>query len=141
VDPSELRVGAVQLSVAEPLPLPLALTVIENAASDVVALPSLTRITMFEYVPICASVGVPLRRPVEVLKDTHAGLFEMLKVKESPFESLAVGVNEYAEPTPTDVAGVPEILGAVLDVEAALTVIEKVGSDVVVLPSLTRMRM
>ena len=48
VEPSELRVGAVQLSVAEPLPLPLALTVIEKAASEVVALPSLTRITIFE---------------------------------------------------------------------------------------------
>jgi hypothetical protein len=141
VEPSVLRVGAVQVRVAEPLPLPLALTVIENAASDVVALPSFARITMFEYVPTCASVGVPLRRPVEVLKDAHAGLFEMLKVRESPFESLAVGVNEYAEPTPTEVDGVPEILGAVLDVEAALTAMEKVGSEVVTLPSLTRIWM
>ena len=136
-----LRVGAAQLSVAEPLPLPLALTEIENAASDVVTLPSLTRITMFEYVPTCASVGVPLKRPVEVLKDAHAGLFEMLNVSESPFESLAVGVNEYADPTPTEVDGVPEIFGALLDVDAALTVMEKVGSEVVTLPSLTRMRM
>ena len=141
VEPSVLRVGAVQLSVAEPLPLPLALTVIENAASDVVALPSLARITMFEYVPICASVGVPLRRPVEVLKDAHAGLFEMLKVRESPFESLAAGVNEYAEPTPTEVEGVPEILGALLEVEPALTTIENAGSDVVARPSLTRIWM
>lgn len=136
-----LRVGAVQLSVAEPLPLPLALTEIENAGSDVVTLPSLTRITMFEYVPTCASVGVPLKRPVEVLNDAHAGLFETLNVNESPFESLAVGVNEYADPTPTEFGGVPEIFGALLDVDAALTVMEKVGSELVTLPSLTRMRM
>lgn len=137
VEPSVLRVGAVQLSVAEPLPLPLALTEIENAASEVVTLPSLTRITMFEYVPTCASVGVPLNRPVEVLKDAHAGLFEMLNVSESPFESLAVGVNEYADPTPTEVDGVPEIVGAALEVEPEVTASENAGKDRRDLPSAT----
>ncbi len=84
---------------------------------------------------------MPDKRPVELLNDAQAGLFEILNVKESPFASLAVGVNEYAEPTATEVEGVPEIFGAVLDVEAALTAIENEGSEVVVLPSLTRMRM
>ena len=41
-----------------------AFTVIANAGSDVVALPSLTLMTMFAYEPTCAVVGVPLRRPV-----------------------------------------------------------------------------
>ena len=66
-------------------------TVIENAGSETVVAPSLTLIAMFEYVPTFAAVGVPLRRPVDVLKVAHAGRLTMLKRSGSPFASLAVG--------------------------------------------------
>jgi hypothetical protein len=49
---------------------------------------------MFEYVPTCAAVGVPARRPLEVLKVAHDGVLVMLKVSLSPSASLAVGVKE-----------------------------------------------
>ena len=90
VEPSLLRVGAVQVNVAEPFET--SLTVIAKAGNDVVTLPSLTRITMFEYDPTCALVGVPDRRPVEVLNVAQVGRLEMLNVNESPFASLALGV-------------------------------------------------
>src|SRR5512138_2501278 len=90
-EPSALRVGAVQLSVA--LPLATSLTAMEKARKDVVERPSLTRITMLEYVPACALVGVPDNRPVEVLNVAHEGRLEMLNVSRSPFGSLALGVN------------------------------------------------
>ncbi len=70
-----------------------ALTTIENAESDVVVLPSLTRIWMLEYVRTCQLEGVPERRPVEVLNAAQVGLLEMLKVSLSPLASLALGVN------------------------------------------------
>ena len=75
-------VGAVHDSVA--LPLLGAVTVIENAASEALAVPSLTLITMFEYAPACAAVGVPDRRPVVVLNVAHDGRFWMLYVSVSP---------------------------------------------------------
>ena len=50
-------VGGVHDSVAAPFDA--CVTAIENAGSDVVALPSLTLMTMFEYAPTCAAVGVP----------------------------------------------------------------------------------
>ena len=50
-----------------------ALTVIVKGASESVALPSLTVMTMPLNVP--ALVGVPLSRPVEVSNAAHAGLF------------------------------------------------------------------
>jgi hypothetical protein len=70
---------------------------------------------------------VPESRPVDVLKLAHAGRFVMLKVRESPFASLAVGVNEYAEPGDMDVAGDPLIVGALFELEPLLTVIENAG--------------
>ncbi len=54
-------------------------------------MPSLTAMTMFEYVPTCAAVGVPDNWPVLVLKVAQVGLFVMLKVSGSPFASDAVG--------------------------------------------------
>ncbi len=39
-------------------------TLIENAGSDFVAMPSLTLMTMFEYDPIWDEDGVPVRLPV-----------------------------------------------------------------------------
>src|SRR5215831_3695872 len=106
-------------------------TAIENAGSDVLAVPSLTLITMLEKVP--AAVGVPLSCPVLVLNVAHDGLPAMLNVSAVPVSgSLAVGVNVYAVPTEALVGGVPEIVGAVFG-----TVIENAGSAVVALPSLT----
>ena len=73
-----------------------ALTVSANEGNDVVALPSLTRMTMPDVVPTFAVVGVPLKRPVVVLNEAHAGLLWMLNVSGSLFASLAAGWNEYA---------------------------------------------
>ena len=69
-----LRVGGVQLSVAEPVVV-VDDTTIENAGSEAVRLPSLTLMPMFEYVPVCALLGVPDSLPVVVLNVAHAGLF------------------------------------------------------------------
>jgi hypothetical protein len=88
-----------------------AVTVIENEGNDLVELPSLTRITMPDVVPTFAAAGVPLNRPVVVLNIAQTGLFWMLNLSGSLSASLAVGWNEYACPTATVVAGVPEILG------------------------------
>src|SRR5262245_20012570 len=112
VEPSVLVVGAVQDSVTEPFAL--AVTLIVNAGSETDALPSLTLMTTFEYVPTCAAVGVPVSRPFDVLKVAQAGLFWMLNVSVSLFASLAVGVNVYATPARTDVSGVPLITGGVV---------------------------
>ena len=71
-------------------------TVIENISMAVVALPSLmeavpsfTLITMLEYLP--ATVGVPLKRPVAVLKVAHEGGLIIEKVSGLPSASDAVG--------------------------------------------------
>ena len=106
-----------------------ALTAIANAGSDVVALPSLTRIVMFANVPTFELVGVPDKRPVEVLKAAHDGLLEMLNVSLSPFASLAVGVKAYAVPTLAEVLGVPEIVGARFVVDEVVAVIANSGSE------------
>ena len=66
-------------------------TWIENAGSATLAVPSFTEITMFEYVPTFAAAGVPLRRPVHVLKLAHDGRLEIAKRSLSPSGSLAVG--------------------------------------------------
>ena len=92
-EPSSFCVGAVQVSVAEPVPT--ATTVIVNAGNDAVAVPSLTLIVMFVYVPTFAAVGVPSSRPVLVLNVAHAGRFAIENVSGLLFGSLAVGVNVY----------------------------------------------
>jgi len=53
-------------------------TVIVNAGSDALTLPSLTLITTFGKVPTSAVAGVPLRVPFAVLKVAHDGLPWML---------------------------------------------------------------
>jgi hypothetical protein len=133
-------VGGVQLSVAEPVVVVDA-TTIANAGSEAVELPSLTRMTMFEYVPVCVLLGVPDSLPVVVLKAAQAGLFAMLKVSVLPSGSLAVGVNAYATPVRTEVGGVPEIVGGRFVVPEVLTVIENAGSAALATPSLTLMMM
>lgn len=93
---------------------------------------------------ICELEGVPERRPVEVLNVAQVGLLEMLNVSLSPFASLAVGVNEYAVPTRAEVAGVPEIVGALFEVEVdpeAFAVIENGASPAKYLPSPTAILM
>jgi hypothetical protein len=94
------------------------LTVMANAGRYAVFTPSLTRILMLEYAPTCDACGMPLRRPVEVLKLAQPGLFATPKRKVWPSGSEAVGRKEYCEPTYTDVAGVPEILGGRLAAQA-----------------------
>ena len=112
-------------------------TVIENGASGVDAWPSLTLMTRFEYVPVCAVAGVPWSRPLVESNVAHGGVALMLKLNVVPgFGSLAVGVNEYGVPAGTLVAGVPEITGGVF-----VTAIENAASGVDARPSLTRITM
>jgi hypothetical protein len=114
-------------------------TVIVNAGSEVVAVPSLTLMVMFAKVP--AAVGVPCSRPVLAVNVAHAGRFAIRNVKGSLFGSLAVGVNEYCVPTCPDVGGVPEIVGGEFGGGggggAVITVIVNGANPTVVVPSLT----
>ena len=135
-EPSTLRVGGVHDKAAAPDELDGAFTVIEKAGRETVVVPSLTLIVTFEYVPTLAVPGVPDNFPVVVLNEAHEGLFVMLNVNVLPFGSLAVGVKAYALPAVTERVGEPLIVGGGL-LEAALTAIEKTGSDAVALPSLT----
>ena len=64
-------------------------TVIENAGSDALARPSVTAMTMFEWVT--RVVGVPESSPVRLSKLAHDGLFCTLKPSVSPSSSAAVG--------------------------------------------------
>ena len=48
---------------------------------------------------------------MEVLKLAHAGLLAIVKRRLALSGSLAAGRNEYAEPTYTQLAGLPEIVG------------------------------
>jgi hypothetical protein len=129
-----LRVGGVQLSVAEPLPTEL--TVTPKAGSEAVALPSLARITMFEYVPTFAAKGLPDNVPLDVLKLAQAGLLTIENVSVLRSGSDAVGRKLYELPTATVVVGFPEITGGRL----LLTVIANVGNEAFDLPSVTVMR-
>jgi hypothetical protein len=110
-------------------------TIIENAGSDVLVMPSLTLMTILPCV--AAAVGVPLNRPVAVLNVAHAGEFAIANVSELPSASEAVGWNAYAVPTVAVVVGAPEMVGGELGFGE--TVIENTGSDVLVMPSLTLM--
>jgi hypothetical protein len=67
-------------------------TVIVKAGSDFDLRPSLTEMRMFENVP--AAVGVPLSRPVLLLKLAQAGRLLTAKVSVRPSGSLAEGWNE-----------------------------------------------
>jgi hypothetical protein len=61
----------------------------------------------------------------------------MENVRACPSGSLAPGVKLYAEPTVTDVAGLPLIVGGP---STALTVSVNVGSEAASVPSLTLIR-
>jgi hypothetical protein len=109
--------------------------VIVNGDRDAVAVPSLTLIWMFEYVPTSPAAGVPWRRPVLVEKVAHEGSLVIENVSGSSSSSFAVGVNEYRMPSRTEVGGVPEIVGGVFG--ESVTVIVNAGSAAVSSPSLT----
>jgi hypothetical protein len=67
---------------------------------------------MFEYVPTLAAAGVPDNLPLLVLKVAHAGLLLIDQVSARPSGSEPDGVNEYALPATTELAGEPETVGA-----------------------------
>ena len=110
-----------------------------NAGSEALARPSLTLMTMLLNAPTFALVGVPLRRPVAVSKLAQLGRFWIVKPSVSLSASFAVGVNEYATPASTLVAGAPVIVGVRFG--AAVTLIEKAGNAADARPSLTLMTM
>ena len=87
-------VGGVHDTVA--MPVPISVTVIANAASDAVAVPSDTVIVMPLYVPTSELSGVPVTAPVDLFSEAQLGRFAAVKVSASPFESLAVGLKLYA---------------------------------------------
>jgi hypothetical protein len=71
---------------------PAGATVIVKADSDFDLRPSLTEMRMFENVP--AAVGVPLSRPVLLLKLAQAGRLLTANVSVRPSGSVAKGWNE-----------------------------------------------
>ena len=83
-------VGAVHDRVADPIP-DADRTLIEKALRLRVALPSVTLMMMFPYVPTWLAVGVPESRPVVGLNVAQEGRFWMLKVSTSPSASVAEG--------------------------------------------------
>ena len=85
---------------------------------------------------------MPLSAPDEPLKVAHDGLFCTENVSVLPSGSLAVGRNEYAEPTVAVTTGVPDMVGGrfVATVPDA-TVMENDGSDAYSSPSVTPMLM
>jgi hypothetical protein len=105
--------------------------------------PSLTEMTMLEYVPTFALAGVPETVPVAMLKVAHDGRFCTLKESASPSVSRAVGVKMYGVPAISVVDGEPEMVGGGLaGAEAAAeTLIEKGASEARAWPSLTLMMM
>ena len=69
----------------------LEVTLIENAGRLADLPPSDAVMTMPDVVPTCELAGVPLKRPVVLLKLAHDGLFAIENTSGSPFESFAVG--------------------------------------------------
>ena len=66
-------------------------TLIEKLAKLADRRPSDAVMTMPEVVPTCEVLGVPLKRPVVLLKLAHVGLFVMENARVSPSASSAVG--------------------------------------------------
>ncbi len=119
-----------------------------NVGSERDASPSLTLMTIPLYVPTLLADGVPLSRPVLLLKLAHVGRFAIENVSGSPSASLADGVKEKDWSCVTVVVGVPLIdggefgggaLGGGSTGGVAVTVIANVGNDRVAWPSLTLM--
>jgi len=104
--------------------LPLT-TAILKLGSDVVALPSLTLMTIPEYVPVL--VGVPVSLPLYLLKIAHDGLLIIENVNGSLLASEAVGANVYNWFAVKIVNGSPLMTGAVL--AAAVTSVVNNSDD------------
>ena len=68
-------------------------TVIENGASEVLACPSLTLITMLEYVPAFENAGDPLKAPVALSNRAQPGRPATEKLSAWPSGSEADGLN------------------------------------------------
>jgi hypothetical protein len=81
---------------------------------------------------------VPESCPVLALKLAQPGLFVIEKLSVLPLGSVVVGVKLYAEPAVTVAGGLPLMVGGLL---AAFTVIEKLGSEALLVPSLTEITM
>ena len=69
-------------------------TEIVNGASVRVALPSVTLIVMLGDLPVFQEFGVPQIAPVFVENESQPGLPLIANLSTSPFESLAVGLNQ-----------------------------------------------
>ena len=69
-------------------------TVTANGANDALNWPSLTLMRISTYSPTAEDDGVPVKRPVDVLNDAHAGRLTIAKVSGLPSGSDAAGVNE-----------------------------------------------
>ena len=70
-----------------------AATVMENAGSVTVELPSLTVMRMFAYVPAWATLGTPYSVPRRDPNEAHEGLFWMLNFSGRSVFRNTVGVN------------------------------------------------
>ena len=81
-------------NVVEVVVLVLASTCMGNAGRVALFQPSLTAITMFEYMPTLLAEGAPESCPVLLLKVAHDGLLVIAKTKVRPEVSVAEGVNE-----------------------------------------------
>lgn len=92
--PSAFRVGGTHDNVTGAVVDVDCTTLIAKAGSDLVAMPSLTLMTIFEYVPTCDEDGVPVSLPVLLLNEAQAGFILILKVSLLPSGSDAVGWNE-----------------------------------------------
>ena len=114
-------------------------TVTENGASETLAVPSDTEIVMLlKVMPATLLLGVPVRRPVELLNVAQLGRLTMEYVSVLPSGSEALGWKAYAWPTVADVAGVPLMTGARLPV---VTEIENGASETLAVPSDTEIEM
>src|ERR1700722_10479698 len=92
--PLVFLVGGTQSMVAEAVVGGVLLvTATLNAGSEAELVPLLALMTMSPYEPSCEVVGVPLRRPVAMLKVAHEGLFCTENDRVLPSGSLAVGWN------------------------------------------------
>ena len=96
-----------------------AVTVMVNAGSDALEVPSVALITMFENAPTFELDGAPLSSPLAVLNCAHAGPLLILNDTAAPLPPDAVGVNEYICPTGSLFAGLPLIVSLL----AGLTVV------------------
>jgi hypothetical protein len=90
-------------------------TLILNAGNAILASPSVTVSTTSADSPTSCSCGVPEINPVVGSMDTHDGRPVALNTRSSLSESLADARKLYVSPAVVSVAGVPEMLGGLLE--------------------------